>query len=111
MIGAAWATGGSGGGRANGAGLAIVAPGEPAPDISGAAAVACGAVVRLRTCAEASTGATQISAAAKTMLRRQIVIKPHPAMMFFSVAITAFSCPARCVKPLKLIGTFIIAAR
>jgi hypothetical protein len=32
-------------------------------------------------------------------------------MAFFSAAIAAFSCPARFMQPLKLIGTFALAAR
>jgi hypothetical protein len=70
-----------------GAGVTIVAPGDPVAVVSDMLAVACGET-RLRICANDGTGAKRtapIAAAAKTAAtpQRRIALKPHPDIAFF----------------------------
>src|SRR5579885_3548229 len=59
---------GVGNGAVSGAGLTRVAPGDPMPPVSGAAAVACGAT-RLRTCADAGADTSMTATIAPAQYR------------------------------------------
>lgn len=64
----------------------MVAPGGPGPGMSGAGAIACGAI-RLRICANARFGAKRATGkAAAAMAQRQKLLRPRPDMpTFFDV--------------------------
>jgi hypothetical protein len=75
--------------------LAIVAPGDPLPGVSGTGTAACGAI---KFCAEAAAGTKQSSATTSSRQRRNDV-KPRPDIPFLSVSIAAISSLGRLAKP------------